>query len=388
MPPKGAPPASEPTSSASGEYVRRGDGEREPFRSQSTTRRALPPRTRTEQDEEAPPLAPLPGKKQKKQTEEQTLRSAKVPQRIRMSLRMRRVAADTPVESPEPLRADDRVGLRLAGRSIELPMAAEVIAGRSADCGLHLGDRLCSLEHAVFCRAADGGALVRDLRSTNGTYVNGVRIYAEHRLNRGDWITIGNETLELCILPSNAPATTPTIPVGRGRPPSDRSNPKTDPGSPLLTLASLAVTSANRTPPSAGAEAARKPLEALLRRIERGETISESEAEMGGRIVLHLSSSTSDPAWLDYLFRLYTARRCPLPAPLLDRLNEVLAQVPLCRTAVLNAYVGTLQRAPAATWSQAQQLLLTRLVELQQRCEHALSNDQPGSSGSGNSEPA
>lgn len=288
-----------------------------------------------------------------------------------MSLRMRRVAAATPGDAVAALRPDDRIGLRFAGRSLELTLERELTAGRAAECDLLIDDRLCSRQHAVFSRAPDGGALVRDLGSTNGTYVNGVRISASHRLVRGDWTTIGNETLELCILPAAPPGASPTIPAGPSRqarsPATARSSSKTDPGSPLLSLASLAATAVGHTAASVRIEAARKPLDALLCRIQRGESIAEPDAQMAGMVALNLGKSSSDPSWLDYLFRLYTALRLPLPAPLLERLGETLPRVRLAESTALQTYIEVLQRLPRAAWNETQRQLIAQLVELHRR---------------------
>lgn len=284
---------------------------------------------------------------------------------------MRRVAATTLGETGAGFRPDDRIGLRLAGRSLELTVGSEVKAGRGADCDLLIDDRLCSRQHAAFSRAPDGGVLVRDLGSTNGTYVNGVRVYGSHRLARGDWTTIGNETLELCVLPATAQAVSPTIPAGPGRDApgraAARSGSKTDPGSPLLSLASLAATAAGRTAAAVRADAARKPLDALLRRLRRGETIAEPDAQMAGMVALSLCKSTSEPVWLDYLFGLYTALRLPLPAPLLERLSDTLSRVGLADPTSLRVLLEVLERSPRGVWSEPQQQLIARLAELLQQ---------------------
>jgi Mg-chelatase subunit ChlD len=64
--------------------------------------------------------------------------------------------------------------------------------GRSAQ-GNHIVvlDPLVSGTHAEI-RAQGGGHYIQDLRSTNGTYVNGERIVRPHPLSDGDRITLGN----------------------------------------------------------------------------------------------------------------------------------------------------------------------------------------------------
>jgi predicted component of type VI protein secretion system len=61
--------------------------------------------------------------------------------------------------------------------------------GRRADNDIALDHLTVSAEHAVVI-AGPGGAFIHDLRSRNGTLVNGLRI-DEHRLEHGDLVEVG-----------------------------------------------------------------------------------------------------------------------------------------------------------------------------------------------------
>ncbi|MCB9545577.1 MAG: FHA domain-containing protein [Myxococcales bacterium] len=61
--------------------------------------------------------------------------------------------------------------------------------GRGADCDIALDDGAVSSRHA-FIAAEDGELILRDLRSTNGTTVNGEPL-TEHMLQHGDVIRLG-----------------------------------------------------------------------------------------------------------------------------------------------------------------------------------------------------
>jgi pSer/pThr/pTyr-binding forkhead associated (FHA) protein len=65
-----------------------------------------------------------------------------------------------------------------------------VTLGRAPDCDVVLDDRGASRRHARIERAADGGWLLVDLGSKNGTRVNGVAIRSA-RLREGDRIELG-----------------------------------------------------------------------------------------------------------------------------------------------------------------------------------------------------
>ena len=72
----------------------------------------------------------------------------------------------------------------------------EHIAGRDAECSLIIEGSTVSRQHARIT-VADEAAMIEDLESTNGTYVNGTRITAPTRLAHGDELSLGSEILEV-----------------------------------------------------------------------------------------------------------------------------------------------------------------------------------------------
>jgi serine phosphatase RsbU (regulator of sigma subunit) len=84
--------------------------------------------------------------------------------------------------------------------------------GRSSSNELYYPDDAgLSRQHLVF-EAAEGGWTVRDLGSKNGTYVNGSRISAPHRLKSGDKVHAGHLAMEF-VEPVAAPAAMETTPA-------------------------------------------------------------------------------------------------------------------------------------------------------------------------------
>jgi predicted component of type VI protein secretion system len=79
-------------------------------------------------------------------------------------------------------------------------------AGRLAD------DEEISRSHARVTLDQDGHCAVEDLGSTNGTFVNGLRISAPHALSVGDTIEVGGTTIVLREVPLSAPAPEPAPP--------------------------------------------------------------------------------------------------------------------------------------------------------------------------------
>ncbi len=70
------------------------------------------------------------------------------------------------------------------------------LIGRHADCGLRIHNPQVSLHHcSVITRGTE--VWVRDLDSTNGTFVNGERLDGECRLGIGDVIKAGPAEFEV-----------------------------------------------------------------------------------------------------------------------------------------------------------------------------------------------
>ncbi len=80
-----------------------------------------------------------------------------------------------------------------SGDRIELSDGRNVI-GRLADCAVIVSDSNVSRRHAQIHRAGSG-FVINDLGSTNGTFVNGERLIADHRVADGDIITVGAVSL-------------------------------------------------------------------------------------------------------------------------------------------------------------------------------------------------
>jgi pSer/pThr/pTyr-binding forkhead associated (FHA) protein len=83
----------------------------------------------------------------------------------------------------------DQVGRRY-------PLGDEITVGRAAGCQVTVDDTYVSQLHArVFTR--DGQLFVEDLGSTNGTYLNRVKVAGPMVMQKGDRLQIGNTVLEV-----------------------------------------------------------------------------------------------------------------------------------------------------------------------------------------------
>lgn len=70
---------------------------------------------------------------------------------------------------------------------------ASTLIGRSSQCDIQIDSGLLSRHHATVLVVDEETVLLKDLESTNGTFVNTMRITRPARLKHGDVVTIGDE---------------------------------------------------------------------------------------------------------------------------------------------------------------------------------------------------
>lgn len=117
------------------------------------------------------------------------------------------------------LEAELRVASgKQSGHVIPL-VESRFLIGREEDCHLRPNSDLVSRHHCVF-KLDDYSLRVRDLGSTNGTFVNGERLRGEVMLNTGDRVTVGKLEFEVAIgdAVSRKPA---AVAVGAASDPTD-----------------------------------------------------------------------------------------------------------------------------------------------------------------------
>jgi len=80
----------------------------------------------------------------------------------------------------------------------DFQVSGSLSIGRDTAAGIVIDDDEASRRHAVVTRDGEG-LVVRDLDSTNGTWVNEERVAPERRMRVGDRLRIGSTVLELAI---------------------------------------------------------------------------------------------------------------------------------------------------------------------------------------------
>lgn len=86
---------------------------------------------------------------------------------------------------------------KLSGKEIAVK-TAQFLIGRDETCNLRPASNMVSKLHCALV-TADSGVWLRDLKSTNGTFVNGARIAERVQLKDGDELRIGPLTLKVLI---------------------------------------------------------------------------------------------------------------------------------------------------------------------------------------------
>ena len=107
-----------------------------------------------------------------------------------------------PAPSAGPLRIFVNAA---AGRGPEIVIDDEIMLGRLSTLdGALAEDVQISRRHGRITRSSDGGLLIEDLDSANGTFVNGTRIVGPHLVGAGDEVRIGSTVLLVSAQPALA----------------------------------------------------------------------------------------------------------------------------------------------------------------------------------------
>ncbi len=225
--------------------------------------------------------------------------------------------------------------------------------GRSADCDLVItDDERVSRRHARI--VLDGGtAVVHDLDSANGTFVDGERIKSPRMLHGGEVIRVGTKHFQVgagVSPPRQVADTDPEVPSKRSVRPSyepvdtDISDltPQVDTSSPSAFL--RAAVGGRTTAGERLDEAVLVPmLEMVSDEVRETGTTEMRMAQRACLSALGLAVSTRRPEWIDYAVNLYSALGVPMPERVLDALEVAQWQVGGADPEALAAYATRLR---------------------------------------------
>jgi pSer/pThr/pTyr-binding forkhead associated (FHA) protein len=323
-----------------------------------------------------------------------------------------------PVELQRPPLLRAPVSIITPVSEVEL-REGSLLAGRLPECDVMIDDGLVSRMHARIS-VRDDSVVVEDLHSTNGVYVNGVRITHSALLREGDRLLIGTTEISLFearpdarVAPlrprrnDEARVKVPTVP-----PPPRVPAPTTLPASPRdsfgrleLHLDELAIEPQDDGPPSArssdlkalrsrssgvpstaradaleviGALAdrlagagnldeARRVLSAHLKRILQGATagltVPDEVCVLASRHALSLARWTGQSMWIDYVVELHLAARRAMRSETFTNFESVVLSVGDLDRQLFVYYVDGL-RGERALLTEDERSVLERMIAL------------------------
>jgi predicted component of type VI protein secretion system len=265
-----------------------------------------------------------------------------------------------------------RVWLRFGENDVEVPHG-QTLVGRSPQCHVVVDDPLVSRQHARI--TVNGGQVsIEDLGSANGVLVNGERLSGAARsLISGDRISIGKQTCQLFVWSGRDAAkeqrahaqtlTSMKSFVDEDGQYGDRSEPtRKGDAIDLLTGVADKVLALGR------GEEAERILSSYLRNLlqvskARGE-IDTVLAEKAATYAVRIAEATSKGSWIDYAFELYSVAKRPLPAPIVDRLYEVVRKLGTVSATVFRQYLSVLRLAESEL-GPADRFLMRRIEGLE-----------------------
>lgn len=277
---------------------------------------------------------------------------------------MSREPVSFPKPAPPESGARPRGGfvVRFHGASFAI-VRRETVIGRGASADIVIEGELISRRHAVLLLLESGGLAVEDLESRNGTRVNGAEVRGRAPLAIGDRLEVGGAEL---VIAEEASFERPESATNARTLEFDGSSglESSDDGARLDAAFALLGSLVDKALAlGRGVEAERllaRHLAALLVAAEHGGAPNPETCALGAGYALKLATALGRAAWIDYLVRLYTARRAPLPMPLVDELYSLLRKIRGVDVAALRRYVESL-RADSDRLGPTERFALQRL---------------------------
>lgn len=276
-----------------------------------------------------------------------------------------------------------------------------LVLGRAEDANVVLEDPLISRAHARLLVLSDETVVVEDLHSTNGVFVNGVRLARpSYRLSEGDRLLIG--TTEVSVFSSRASATIPIehytgellrrgpappasargpVPPASARgpaPPASTRGPVAPAGMTARTESAPLMPSTGRSNAvelvgnlarrlmenGRGAEAVRvlsEHLNNVLLGASAGLSVPDSVLERASEHALELFRWTTRGAWIDYVFQLHlSCQRVPAMS-VVALVERELEKHPSVDRELIDYFASSL-RSRAMTLTADEQLVLARMA--------------------------
>ncbi|MBW2527110.1 MAG: FHA domain-containing protein [Deltaproteobacteria bacterium] len=240
-----------------------------------------------------------------------------------------------------------------------LPLSAgATLIGRSVACKVVIDDSDVSRRHARLTISAEG-AVIEDLESANGVYVNGERISEPRRLANGDQVSIGHEELRL-IVDSPQSHEAPSSGARRGMRRGSALDSLWDDDDDVAVEYGQAtsvnqrvhmLTEAMQQLLASGEVDGSDPMlieqmTELLERAEAGATLEERHADTAALVALRLARKSKEARWVEYVIGLHGAIGMTLPSVTLDEIQALAGKVEPVDLRVVDKYLKRLKARP------------------------------------------
>lgn len=262
-----------------------------------------------------------------------------------------------------------RVYLRFSDHDIELTQG-DTVLGRGPKNTVVLDDSLVSRMHAKIVVQADV-VTIEDLGSANGVLVNGERIDRKRALTNGDRVVLGQQSFTLSMQSANVSRTEARVfartlsgsSMDSVVPEPDRISP-TRRGDALDLLCGVA----DKMLALGRGDEAERILSSYLRNMlqaarARGDVEARS-MEKAVTYAVRIAEVSGKGAWVDYAFDTYAVVRRPLPAPLIEKLYDVVRKASPLSANAFRQYLLAL-RSAEAEMGPADRFLVRRIEGLE-----------------------
>ena len=270
-----------------------------------------------------------------------------------------------PPSSNESVRAY----LRFGDHDIELAQG-ETVLGRGPKNTVVLDDALVSRTHAKIVVQRDVIS-IEDLGSANGVLVNGERINQKRTLTNGDRVVLGQQSFTLAVQSAVVSRTEARVfartlsnaSMEAVASEADRISP-TRRGDALDLLCGVA----DKMLALGRGDEAERILSSYLRNMlqvarARGD-IDARATEKAVTYAVRIAEVSGKGAWVDYAFDTYAVLRRPLPAPLIEKLYEVVRKAAPLSANAFRQYLLAL-RSVEAEMGPADRFLVRRIEGLE-----------------------
>ncbi|RYZ10183.1 MAG: FHA domain-containing protein [Myxococcales bacterium] len=240
--------------------------------------------------------------------------------------------------------------------------SGSLLIGRLPECDVLLQDNLVSRMHARLSVQGES-VVVEDLHSTNGVYVNGLRVGHSTVLREGDRILIGTtefslfETRDSSLQRLRVARVQPELSEERLTPPAPVARPPSPPMRVPVRAENIPSTAradalkmigglADRLAATGNLEEAAQVLSGHLRRILKGANtgllVPPDVAASASHHALTLARWTKQPLWVDYVVELHLSARLVMNAVTLASFEDVASRLDFDRM-LLGYYVDGLK---------------------------------------------